>query len=152
MHIAGSTTRSRYRQLYLAVAQEMSTAWGRMLEDAQTHPAGRIPDLSLILSEAQMLRRQWQADEPSYLRTYLDNGLWGKDTLWDGLVRHAFIVFMSMYLMPLEVAGTADDLSCSAKRSLPELEFFKKHLPGEARPGRTRWKASAGGPMKPTRP
>ena len=83
----------------------MITAWERMLEDAQSIQQGEIPDLSLILSEAQMLRRQWQADEPSYLRTYLDNGMWGKDSLWDGLVRHAFTVFMSMYLMPFEVAA-----------------------------------------------
>jgi RNA polymerase primary sigma factor len=120
----------RYRQMYLTVAREMITAWGRMLEDAQSIQQGEIPDLSLILSEAQMLRRQWQADEPSYLRTYLDNGLWGKDTLWDGLVRHAFIVFMSVYLMPMEVAAPMMTyLQREAK--LPELEFFNKYLPGE---------------------
>ncbi len=121
----------RYRQMYLTVAREMITAWARMLEDAQSIQQGETPDLSLILSEAQMLRRQWQADEPSYLRTYLDNGLWGKDTLWDGLVRHAFIVFMSVYLMPTEVAAPMMTyLQREAK--LPELEFFNKHLPGES--------------------
>ena len=124
----------RYRQMYLTVAREMITAWARMLEDAQSIQQGETPDLSLILSEAQMLRRQWQADEPSYLRTYLDNGLWGKDTLWDGLVRHAFIVFMSVYLMPTEVAAPMMTyLQREAK--LPELEFFNKHLPGEVGAG-----------------
>jgi RNA polymerase primary sigma factor len=120
----------RYRQMYLTVAREMITAWGRMLEDAQSIQQGEIPDLSLILSEAQMLRRQWQADEPSYLRTYLDNGLWGKDTLWDGLVRHAFIVFMSVYLMPMEVAAPMMT-HLQREAQLPDLEFFNKHLPGE---------------------
>ncbi len=120
----------RYRQMYLTVAREMITAWARMLEDAQSIQQGEIPDLSLILSEAQMLRRQWQADEPSYLRTYLDNGLWGKDSLWDGLVRHAFIVFMSIYLMPTEVAAPMMTY-LQRETKLPELEFFNKHLPGE---------------------
>jgi RNA polymerase primary sigma factor len=120
----------RQRQIYLAVAKEMCTAWGRMIEDAQTIQQGEIPDLRLILSEAQLLRRQWQAEEPSYLRSYLDNGLWGKDTLWDGLVRHAFIVFLSMYLMPAEVSAP---LMTHLQREgrLPEMGFYNKHLPGE---------------------
>ena len=87
---------------------------------------------SLILAEAQMLRRQWQADEPSYLRTYLDNGLWGKDTLWDGLVRHAFIVFLCLYLLP---ADLAERLAQSAKPKIRPAagdEFFEKRLPSEA--------------------
>ncbi|HEX9017895.1 MAG TPA: sigma-70 family RNA polymerase sigma factor [Anaerolineaceae bacterium] len=121
----------RYHQVYMTVAREMITAWTRMLEDAQNIQQGEIPDLSLILSEAQMLRRQWQADEPSYLRTYLDNGLWGKEQLWDGLVRHAFIVFMSIYLMPTEVAAPLMTYLQRESR-LPELEFFSKHLPGES--------------------
>jgi RNA polymerase primary sigma factor len=122
---------TRYRQIYLTVAKEMITSWGRMLEDAQSIQQGEVPDLSLILSEAQMLRRQWQADEPSYLRTYLDNGLWGKDSLWDSLVRHAFSVFMSVYLMPTEVAAPLMTFLQRETR-LPELEFFNKHLPGES--------------------
>jgi RNA polymerase primary sigma factor len=120
-----------YRQMYQTVAREMITAWARMLEDAQSIQQGETPDLSLILSEAQMLRRQWQADEPSYLRTYLDNGLWGKDSLWDGLVRHAFIVFMSVYLMPTEVAAPMMTY-LQRESKLPDLEFFNNHLPGES--------------------
>ncbi len=121
----------RYQQVFMTVSKEMITAWGRMLEDAQTIQQGEIPDLSLILSEAQMLRRQWQADEPSYLRTYLDNGLWGKDSLWDGLVGHAFNVFMSMYLMPVEIAAPLMTY-LQREAHLPDLEFFSKHMPGES--------------------
>jgi len=121
----------RYQQVFMTVSKEMITAWGRMLEDAQTIQQGEIPDLSLILSEAQMLRRQWQADEPSYLRTYLDNGLWGKDSLWDGLVGHAFNVFMSMYLMPIEIAAPLMTY-LQREAHLPDLEFFSKHMPGES--------------------
>ena len=118
----------RFHEMFLKVAQEMIEAWASLLEDAQNIQQGEIPDLSLILSEAQMLRRQWQAEEPSYLRTYLDNGLWGKDPLWDGLVRHAFSVFIGAYLMPTEVsAPLMTYLQREAK--MPPLEFFDKNLP-----------------------
>ncbi|HEX9017966.1 MAG TPA: sigma-70 family RNA polymerase sigma factor [Anaerolineaceae bacterium] len=120
----------RYHEMFLQIAREMIVAWSRMVEDAQNIQQGEIPDLSLILSEAQMLRRQWQADEPSYLRTYLDNGLWGKDPVWDGLVRHAFTVFMSVYLMPTQVSAPLMTY-LQRESQLPDLEFFDKNLPGE---------------------
>jgi RNA polymerase primary sigma factor len=101
-----------------------------MLEEARRMQQGEIPDLSLILSEAQLLRRQWQADEPSYLRNYLDNGLWGKDTRWDGLVRHAFSVFMCMYLQPVSVSAPLMTY-LQKEGSLPEVDFFVSHLPDE---------------------
>jgi RNA polymerase primary sigma factor len=120
----------RYQQVFLSIAREMSTAWQRMLEDAQSIQQGEIPDLSLILSESQMLRRQWQSDEPSYLRSYVDNGLWGKDSLWDGLVRQAFTVFMSMYMMPMEIAAPLMTY-LQREAALPEPEFYSKHMPHE---------------------
>ena len=121
---------ARNQSLFVAVAREMLTSWGRLVEDAQRIQQGDFPDLSLILTEAQLLRRTWQADEPSYLRTYLDNGLWGKDTLWDGLVRHAFLVFISMFLLPVDVAAPLLTY-LQREGSLPDLDFFSQHLPSE---------------------
>jgi RNA polymerase primary sigma factor len=63
------------------------------------------PDLPLILSEAQMLHVTWDIDTPSYLRACLDNGLWGSDQLWDGVARHAFDVFLYLYMLPDVIAG-----------------------------------------------
>jgi len=128
-HIAADHPR-RNQALFTAIAQELLTSWGRLVEDAHRIQQGEVPDLSLILSEAQLLRKQWQADEPSYLRNYLDNGLWGKDALWDGLVRHAFNVFMCMYLLPIQVAAPLMTY-CQREAHLPELDFFVKHLPDE---------------------
>lgn len=120
----------RYRQLFMAIADEMNNAWQRMLEDAQTIQQGEIPDLSLILTEAQMLRRQWQADEPSYLRSYLDNGMWGKDAFWDGLVRHAFLVFISMYLLPVEISMPLMTF-LEREARFPGPDFYSEHMPDE---------------------
>jgi RNA polymerase primary sigma factor len=123
-------TPERNKQIYLKIASEMALAWNRLLEDAQNIQQGEIPDLSLILSESQLLRRQWQADEPSYLRTYLDNGLWGKDSSWDELVRHAFVVFISVYLMPVNVAAPLMTFLQRESR-LPNPNFYNKFLPNE---------------------
>ncbi len=87
------------RSIYLALYDELETAWKRVVEDT-----GRLgfdcPDLALTLSEAQMLRQTWDSDIPSYLRAYLDNGMWGKDPLWDGVARNAFTVFLYLYMLP----------------------------------------------------
>jgi RNA polymerase primary sigma factor len=116
--------------LYQAIAQDLVTSWDRMQEDARRLNQNEVPDLSLILSESQMLRRQWQADEPSYLRIYLDNGLWGKDELWDGLVRNAFTVFLCLYLVP---PPQAERLMVIVRKEnqFPSAEFFEENLPDE---------------------
>jgi RNA polymerase primary sigma factor len=96
------------------------------------------------LSEAQLLRRQWQADEPSYMRTYLDNGLWGKDAVWDGFVRQVFNIFLGLYLLPAE---TAEALFKTLQKDgiLPDMAFFDKHLMDERHLGMEiedmRWRA-----------
>ena len=120
-----------YLSLYMGVAQELLTSWERLEEDCQRLSQGETPDLSLVLAEAQMLRRQWQAEEPSYLRSFLDNGLWGKDPMWDGLVRHAFSLFLCLYLLPVEMAQTLMT-ALRQEQSMPGLPFFEKTLPTDA--------------------
>ncbi|WP_442886325.1 sigma-70 family RNA polymerase sigma factor [Anaerolinea sp.] len=119
-----------YASLYQVIAKELLTEWGRLEEDAHTLQQGELPDLSLILAEAQLLRSHWQASEPSYLRTYLDNGLWGKDPLWEGLVRHAFSVFINLYVLPPQLAQPLMTYLREV-RELPRLEFFTEHMPSE---------------------
>ena len=80
-----------------------------------------------------MLRRQWQSDEPSYLRTYLDNGLWGKDALWDGLVRNAFTLFLCLYMLPPRYGRAPADSTCASTTTCPRSGFFEHYLPGDAR-------------------
>ncbi len=91
------------RNLYRALFDELTTAWGRLVEDT-TRLGFDLPDLRLILSELQMLRQTWHSESPSYLRAYLDNGLWGSDKLWDGVARYAYNVFLCAYMLPGEVA------------------------------------------------
>jgi len=132
-HLSASSNPSeRYRTLFVALAQDLISGWERLQADVeQVHQLEATPpDLSLTLTEAQLLRRQWQADVPSYVRTYLDNGLWGKDPIWDGLVRQVYNIFIGLYLLPTDSAQVLSRF-LEKKGHMPEVEFFDHYLPTE---------------------
>jgi RNA polymerase primary sigma factor len=115
--------------IYKALYEELLTAWKRVVEDT-LRLGFDLPDINLILGEAQMLRQTWAADTPSYLHAYLDNGLWGKDPLWDGVARNAFTVFVCLYLQPDPLADYLDDY-LSDHENLPSKRVFVRHLPDD---------------------
>ena len=93
------------RNIYRALYDDLEIAWKRVIED--TRRLGfSCPDLELTQAEAQMLRQTWDSSIPSYLRAYLDNGMWGTDPLWDGVARNAFAVFLYLYMLPEAAAGS----------------------------------------------
>jgi RNA polymerase primary sigma factor len=119
-----------YRSIFSALIDEMVEAWEGLQESAREMDQHEIPDLALMLAEAQQLKRQWQSDDPSYLRTYLDNGLWGKDPKWEKLVRFAFTLFMGMYMLPVNTAELI--LTYLTKReTMPQTAWLKRQLPAE---------------------
>jgi RNA polymerase primary sigma factor len=120
-----SPTVSIFRALYA----EMSTAWRRIGEDTRRLKYG-CPDLEKVFSETRQLRQTWECDQPSYLRAYLDNGLWGRDPFWNEVARQAFTVFIYLYTLPDK---TADRLQTYIqKRSkLPPHRTFNDYLPEE---------------------
>ena len=123
-------TAGHYRALFIGIVTDLVTSWTRLQEDAVRIGQTECPDLTLILAESQLLRRTWQADDPSYLRTYLDNGRWGKDAIWEELVRHAYTLFLGMYLLPECVSENL--LHKLAKvDEMPDITWFKRQLPGE---------------------
>ncbi len=119
-----------YKALYSLMIDEMVQTWSGLQDGARDMGNREIPDLSLMFAEAQLLKRQWQADEPSYLRTYLDNGLWGKDQVWEALVRQAFTLFMGMYMIPTEMA-TNILTKITKSEVMPQASWLKRLLPGE---------------------
>ena len=126
----GRTDAERFHALFMTIIEDLRTAWDRLQEDSQRFGKGESPILDLILSEAQMLRQQWKADVPSYLRSYLDNGLWGKDTLWDGLVRQAFTVFICHYLLPSDLSEKLLTF-LQRENEIPLEAFFEMNLPSD---------------------
>jgi RNA polymerase primary sigma factor len=120
---------SQARSIYRALFDELATSWERLEED--TRRLGYdCPDLNLILSEAQMLRQTWESETPSYLRAYLDNGLWGSDSLWDGVARHAFAVYIYFYMLPDSLAEKMQQY-VQKHAGLPSERTFSRHMPSD---------------------
>ena len=115
--------------IYHAILAEMHTAWERLLEDAERLNY-ELPDLGLILTEAQTLHEGWQSDAPSYLRAYLDNGHWGIDQLWDNLARNVYSVFLSLYLLPLKYAEWLLK-HLNQNQRLPNQKTLIRNLPSD---------------------
>ncbi len=115
--------------VYQALFEDLATSLSRQRED--TRRLGYdCPDLRLILAEARLLRTSWQNEVPSYLRAYLDNGLWGQDPLWDGVARNAFSVFLYFYMLP-EPMQVYLDKHIQKHSALPTEPTFLHHLPDE---------------------
>lgn len=119
--------RSREQAIYLGLHEHMVAAWKRVLEDTE-RMGYEPPELGKILEEAQGLRLTWAQEDPSYLRAYLDNGLWGRDRFWDEVARNAFAVFLSMYSLPDELAERFR-LSLKSRQKLPTTKTFDRWLP-----------------------
>ena len=120
-----------YQTLFSLIAQDLGISWEQFLLDLRQYSADDSPpDLSLILAEGQMLRRNWYFDEPSYLRSYLDNGKWGKDKRWDILVRQVFRVFLDFYLLPTLTSEKILKYT-QKKNTLPTLAQIKKYIQSE---------------------
>ena len=89
--------------VYHILVAELLTSWERLLEDTERL---RVlpPELSRMLTEAQALHEGWNVVNPSYLRSYLDNGRWGTDELWNEIAYQAYRVYLSLYLIPCRYA------------------------------------------------
>ncbi len=119
-----------YNAIYVTVVDNLYESWKALMGDVDSYAKGEGPDIDLVLLESQLLRRTWQADEPSYLRSYLDNGMWGKNSDWDGLVQHAFKGFLCLYLLPIETSSKLIRY-LQEKKKLPRRSSFDKFLPSE---------------------
>jgi len=116
--------------IYREVVNELLTSWERLEDDAKRLGC-ELPDLALILAEAQTLQLGWSIEEPSYLRAYLDNGLWGQDPTWDSMVRKAFSVFMCLYLLPSEFAHWLLN-HLQQHHTFPTGRTFQRNIPDDS--------------------
>jgi RNA polymerase primary sigma factor len=120
------------RVVYNALFDDLTTAWKRVLED--TSRMGQIPpELGRITAEAQQLRETWNSSTPSYLHSYLDNGLWGGDRLWDTVAANAFTVFLGLYTQPDELAAYLSAyIEDHNDLPLPSASAYEQSLPASA--------------------
>ncbi|NLF51755.1 MAG: sigma-70 family RNA polymerase sigma factor, partial [Leptolinea sp.] len=127
-HVGGQSKQDEITALFESLADKTIISWNRLVEDARGYNHSEPPDLSLVLAEAQQLRRTWQIVEPSYLRHYLDNGQWGKDSLWDAVARNAFNLFLALHLLPTPLANKLLE-QVRKTGQMPPLDFLIKNLP-----------------------
>ena len=116
--------------VYCAVIDEMLISWRRFVEDA-TRLDAHIPDMALVLASSQALRQGWEIDSPSYLRAFLDNGQWGHDTMWNGLAANAFNLFVSLYMLPPQLATWLLRYCRKNEIGFPPAEELYANLPAE---------------------
>ncbi|MBI5964060.1 MAG: sigma-70 family RNA polymerase sigma factor [Chloroflexi bacterium] len=115
--------------IYHSLLLDMLTSWDRLIEDAEQLDY-ELPNPALMIAEAQSLHAGWQFDSPSYFRAYLDNGHWGVDHLWDGLARHAYSVFLSLYLLPFNYAEWLLTY-VRDQQAFPALRTLYRNLPSD---------------------
>ena len=127
--IVGSQSLSKPRIVFKAILDELVTTWSRVIEDT-TRLGFDLPDLIQLLNEAQKLENPWKCTPPSYLHTYLNNGLWGKDRLWDVVARNAFTVFICLYILPEPLANYTQVYLQQQKKN-PTFQSLYRHLPAD---------------------
>ena len=89
-------------EAHLALFDDLRTSWKRLLEDAKRMKESE-PVLSSFLEESIQLRQSWSAENHSYIRNWLSNGLWGTDPAWEGVARTALEAMQGLYAMPKEL-------------------------------------------------
>ena len=95
--------------IYRALFDELVVGWKRLVEDTQ-RLGYESPNLAKINEEAHMLQQTWAMKTPSYLRSYLDNGRWGVDHLWDQVAQNGLTVFICFSLLPKALGKTIEQL------------------------------------------
>jgi len=127
-HPIAKRASSMPRNVYHALFVELATTWNRLKEDTRRLKYAE-PNLENLLDEAQQLHWTWILKQPSYIRVYLDNGLWGKDKLWDGIARNVFTIYLYLYMLPDDPADYLKQFIQKKVNALPQERTFIRRLP-----------------------
>jgi len=128
-----------YTQIFFQICKDLSTSYNNVESVTTTKPGLSFPDFSLILTEAQMLRSQWDIDIPSYTRDYL-NTYWSQKytsedpitaELLTGLIQEVYAIYLACYLLPENVAQALLEFFNENQR-IPRSNFFQNRFPDEA--------------------
>lgn len=111
---------------YRAIFLDMLKDWKRVREDAKSMDQNE-PDIQLVMEEARALRRDWQMELPSYVRSWLDNGMWGSDPDWELVARNLLHVYLAFYLMPSTISDRQSERFAEGK-GLPSRRTYYRWL------------------------
>ena len=124
---AGKNETERNHLIISSIYQELIKEWQYGLKELKDYEI-KEPDLLLLLSEAQSIKCQLQTQETSYVRTYLNNELWGVDRKWEILVQHVFNILVFAYLLPARIVEDLI-LEISASGKLPKSKWIETVMP-----------------------
>jgi RNA polymerase primary sigma factor len=121
------TRRSLVRETFCLLIAEMLRSWENAVRDAASLDV-EMPDLALMLTEAQSLHRVWMSEDPSYMRSYLNDDRWGKDKLWGRFAASLYDVFVYQYMLPEKFAAWLLPV-LNRKGDWPAERTMIQHLP-----------------------
>ncbi len=111
-----------YREALCALYAKLSDSWTSVQASAADYDIA-MPDLAAFLAEARSLCEPLDPAKPSYIRTYLEQGDWGRDEAWTALARRLFEVFQGLYLIPSCLEARLSDY-VHQHAALPPLSEF----------------------------
>jgi len=122
-------TQSAETHTYRTIVTDLLKFW-EALNEAVKEAKTVLPDLGVMIAEAQALHQDWEMDMPSYTRAYLDSGKWGKDDQWNHLANQAYGLFLTFYLLPFSYAEWL--LKHIRKyQKMPVRQTFYRNLPSD---------------------
>jgi RNA polymerase primary sigma factor len=127
---AGGASGSPTVALYLELFHDLTDDW-KHLREMVKRLSQPMPDLGTLLREARTLRTSWQEAGPSYLRTWLERGPWGKDPAWNKVARNTFDVFVVLYILPLHTQNKFA-ANLRKRKTPPARPTFQPWLPSAA--------------------
>ncbi|MFW5942603.1 MAG: RNA polymerase sigma factor RpoD [Chloroflexota bacterium] len=110
----------------LANYEELLDNWERVATAAQTIDVD-LPNLSMLILEAQNLRESWRSDSPSYLRHYLNEGDWSGAEEWTDVAESIFALFANIYLLPIDLSSQLSAYYTEHNEP-PSLSTFRKWI------------------------
>ena len=133
----GDSDQAALNVVFTQVLSDLHQTFSNLQLFCQNNQAIDLPDFCLVLAEAQALRAQWNIDEPSYTRSYLEI-YWNENRrisdevrveVINGLIQEVYAFFLASYLLPDDTALYLLEF-LQKKGKLPSKRTMVKHLPG----------------------
>jgi RNA polymerase sigma factor, sigma-70 family len=126
----------RIQNLFCQIIKDLLESYKNLQAFCQSNPLVELPDFTLVLAESQALRQQWESDEPSYTRDYL-NTFWRENEhvsdpirqqLLAGFIQEIYAFFLAAYLLPESLALYLLE-QLRSKGNFPTEKTCQNHLP-----------------------
>lgn len=120
-----------HQSIFSAILVELINLQKQLKQSAIQHNF-KQPDVGLMIAEAHMLRRHMLTDQPSYTRSYFENGdLWGKNPDWNKIIALTYKMFLCLYILPSSLAEMISKY-IREKNTFPSARVLTNNLPQES--------------------